>query len=311
MSLHDRLTEDLKRAMKARDQLRMDVIRMIKAAVMNKEMEIKKDLDDAEMSRVMTTMIKQRRESVEQFEKGNRAELAAKERQEITILESYLPQALSPEQLSTVVEAVIQETGARSLKEMGLVMKAVMVRVAGQAKTAFPMLDMDGHEPPNQIDLILMDVLMPELDGVEACRQIKSRPHLCDIPVIMVTAKSDLSNLQAAFAAGANDYITKPVNSVELLARASSALALKKEMDCRKAREGELRRSNDALQKALRDVKVLRGLIPICASCKKIRNDGGFWQQLEEYIGEHSEDEFSHGICQPCVKKLYPGVYQD
>jgi uncharacterized protein len=132
MSLHDRLTEDLKLAMKARDQLRMDVIRMIKAAVMNKEMEIKKDLDDAEMSRVMTTMIKQRRESVEQFEKGNRAELAEKERLEIAILESYLPQALSSEQLSAVVDSVIRDTGARSLKEMGIVMKAVMVRVAGQ-----------------------------------------------------------------------------------------------------------------------------------------------------------------------------------
>ena len=132
MSLHDRLTEDLKLAMKARDQLRMDVIRMVKAAVMNKELELKKDLDDAEMSRVMTTMIKQRRESVEQFEKGNRAELAAKERQEIVILESYLPQAMSPEQLATIVDAAIQETGAHSLKEMGAVMKAVMVRVAGQ-----------------------------------------------------------------------------------------------------------------------------------------------------------------------------------
>lgn len=132
MSLHDRLTEDLKLAMKARDQLRMDVIRMIKAAVMNKEMEMKKDLDDAEMSRVMTNMIKQRRESVEQFEKGNRAELAAKERLEIAILESYLPQALSPEQLSAVVDSVIRETGAQSLKEIGVVMKAVMIRVAGQ-----------------------------------------------------------------------------------------------------------------------------------------------------------------------------------
>ena len=132
MSLHDRLTEDLKLAMKARDQLRMDVIRMVKAAVMNKELELKKDLDDAEMSRVMTTMIKQRRESVEQFEKGNRVELAAKERQEITILESYLPQAVSPEQLATIVDAAIQETGAHSLKEMGAVMKAVMVLVAGQ-----------------------------------------------------------------------------------------------------------------------------------------------------------------------------------
>ncbi len=182
---------------------------------------------------------------------------------------------------------------------------------ADSAKAAFSVLDMDGQEPPTLVDLILMDVLMPEMDGVEACRQIKSRLHLCDIPIIMVTAKNDHSNLQAAFTAGAIDYITKPVNSVDLLARVASALALKKEMDCRKAREGELRRSNDELQKALRDVKVLRGLIPICASCKKIRNDGGFWQQLEEYIGEHSEAEFSHGICQHCVKKLYPGVYPD
>lgn len=182
---------------------------------------------------------------------------------------------------------------------------------ADSAKVAFSMLDMDGQEPPIRIDLILMDVLMPEMDGVEACRQIKGRLHLSDIPIIMVTAKNDHSSLQAAFTAGAIDYITKPVNSVELLARVASALALKNEMDCRKTREGELRRSNDELQKALRDVKVLRGLIPICASCKKIRNDGGFWQQLEEYIGEHSEAEFSHGICQHCVKKLYPGVYPD
>ena len=77
VGLHDRLTEDLKLAMKARDQLRMDVIRMIKAAALNKEVELKKDLDDADMSRIMTTMIKQRKESIEQFEKGNRAELAA------------------------------------------------------------------------------------------------------------------------------------------------------------------------------------------------------------------------------------------
>lgn len=182
---------------------------------------------------------------------------------------------------------------------------------ADSAKAAFPLLNMNGQEPPAQIDLILMDVLMPELDGVETCRQIKSCAHLRDIPIIMVTANSDLSNLQAAFAAGAIDFISKPVNSIELLARTSSALALKKEMDCRKAREKELRRSNDELQTALREVKVLRGLIPICASCKKIRNDGGVWQQLEEYIGEHSEAEFSHGICQPCVKKLYPGIYQE
>jgi len=132
MSLRDRLTEDLKLAMKARDQLRMDVIRMIKAAVLNKEVEVKKDLDDAEMSRIMTTMIKQRKESVEQFEKGQRAELAAKERQEISIIEAYLPKALSPEELDRTVDAVIRESGATSAKDMGAVMKAVTARLAGQ-----------------------------------------------------------------------------------------------------------------------------------------------------------------------------------
>jgi len=133
MSLRDRLTEDLKLAMKARDQLRMDVIRMIKAAVLNKEVEMKKDLDDAEMSRIMTTMIKQRKESVEQYEKGQRAELAAKERQEISIIETYLPKALSQEELAQAVDTVIRETGASSAKDMGAVMKAVMARLAGQS----------------------------------------------------------------------------------------------------------------------------------------------------------------------------------
>jgi hypothetical protein len=133
MSLRDRLTEDLKVAMKSRDQLRMDVIRMIKAAILNKEVELKKDLDDAEMSRIMTTLIKQRRESVEQFEKAQRTELADKERKEISIIESYLPQALSLQELETIIASVLKETGARSLKDMGVVMKAVMARLAAHA----------------------------------------------------------------------------------------------------------------------------------------------------------------------------------
>lgn len=182
---------------------------------------------------------------------------------------------------------------------------------AESAQAAFSMLNVDGIQSATDVDLILMDVLMPEIDGVQACRRIKQQTHLRDIPIIMVTAKNDLENLHEAFSAGAMDYINKPVKSVELLARVASAITLKKEMDCRKLRESELRRTNEELQQALREVKVLRGLIPICASCKKIRNDGGFWQQIEEYIGEHSEAEFSHGICQPCLKKLYPGVYQD
>ena len=132
MSLYDRLTEDLKFAMKSRDQLRMDVIRMIKAAVLNKEVELKRDLDDAEMSRIMTTLVKQRRESIEQFEKAQRQELATKERQEIEIIESYLPKPLSPEELETLVTSVIADTESRSIKDLGAVMKAVMARLGGQ-----------------------------------------------------------------------------------------------------------------------------------------------------------------------------------
>ncbi len=133
MSLHDRLTQDLKLAMKSRDQLRMDVIRMIKAAVQYKEVELKQDLDDAGMSRIMTTLIKQRKEAAEQFEKGNRQDLAAKERQEISIIESYLPAAVSADELARIVAQVINESGATSLKDMGMVMKSVMARLAGQS----------------------------------------------------------------------------------------------------------------------------------------------------------------------------------
>ncbi len=133
MALSDRLTEDLKLAMKSRDQLRMDVIRMIKAAVLNKEVELKRDLDDAEMSRVMTTLVKQRRESVEQFERAQRTELADKERKEIEIIESYLPDPLSHQELEAIVASAIVETGSRTLKDMGMVMKAVMARLAGQS----------------------------------------------------------------------------------------------------------------------------------------------------------------------------------
>ncbi|MDA2910899.1 GatB/YqeY domain-containing protein [Nitrospiraceae bacterium AH_259_D15_M11_P09] len=132
MSLHDRLSEDLKGAMKAKDQLRTSVIRMIKAAVLNKELELKKNLDDAEMSRVMTTLVKQRKESVEQYQKAKRDDLAGKELQEISIIEGYLPKALSQEEIVQVVESVIRETSATTLKDMGPVMKAVLARLAGQ-----------------------------------------------------------------------------------------------------------------------------------------------------------------------------------
>ena len=133
MSLLDRVNEDLKTAMKAKDQLRMDVIRMVKAAILNKQIEVKKEpLDDVEVVRVMTNLVKQRREAVEQYQKAARPDLADRELREITIIEAYLPKPLSAQEMAQVVDVVINETGARTLKDMGTVMKAVMAKLAGQ-----------------------------------------------------------------------------------------------------------------------------------------------------------------------------------
>ncbi len=119
--------------MKARDQLRMDAIRMVKAALQNKEIELKKELNEAEMSRVLLALVKQRKEAAEQYQKGKREDLADKELKEIVIIEAYLPKALSQEEIVQVVENAIREIGPVTAKDMGKVMKAVMAKVAGQA----------------------------------------------------------------------------------------------------------------------------------------------------------------------------------
>jgi uncharacterized protein YqeY len=133
MSLNERLSDDLKLAMKARDQLRMDAIRMVKAALQNKEIELKKALDEAEVSRVLMILVKQRKEAAEQYQKGKREDLADKELKEIVIIEAYLPKALSPEEIVQIVEGVLRETGPVTAKDMGKVMKAVMAKLTGQA----------------------------------------------------------------------------------------------------------------------------------------------------------------------------------
>lgn len=170
---------------------------------------------------------------------------------------------------------------------------------AESAAAAFERLGIGGSgAAPIDVDVILMDVRMPDLDGVETCRRIKAVERYCDTPIIMVTAMAATGFLEAAFAAGAADYLTKPINQVELLARMRSALKLKREMDRRKAREQEL-------EQALREVKVLQGLLPICSHCKKIRNDQNKWQPVESYITAHSNVDFSHGICPECLDKHY------
>jgi len=153
------------------------------------------------------------------------------------------------------------------------------------------------------LDLILMDVMMPEMDGVEACRRIKSNQSLKDIAIIMVTSVEDIAVLESAFDAGAADYINKPIQPVELMARLRSILRLKDEMQTRRKHERELRLKNKELEDLISEIKTLRGFIPICAWCKKIRNIEGYWEQMERYIEHHSYATFSHGICKDCAAK--------
>ncbi len=132
MTFLERIQQDLTEAMKAREELRLSVLRMVKSALKNKEIEKIRPLDDGEALQVLQTLVKQRRESVEQFTRGGRADLADKESKEIAILETYLPAAPGAAEMDAAIEAAIAETGANSPKQMGAVVKAARGHLAGK-----------------------------------------------------------------------------------------------------------------------------------------------------------------------------------
>ena len=131
-TLNEKIGGAITAAMKAKDAGRLSALRMLKAAVMNKGVEKGRDLDDAEVLQVVASLVKQRRDSVEQFQKAGRTDLVEKETAEIAVLEVYLPPAASAEEIAAAVAAAIAETGAASAKDMGKVMKAVMPKLAGK-----------------------------------------------------------------------------------------------------------------------------------------------------------------------------------
>jgi uncharacterized protein YqeY len=133
MTLAERIQKDLQEAIKARDELRTSVLRMLKAALREKEIEKMRPLEAAEQVQVLQTLLKQRREAIAQFTRGGRSDLAERETAEIAILEAYLPPAPSEEELQAAIEAAIAETGARSPAQMGAVIKAVRARLEGRA----------------------------------------------------------------------------------------------------------------------------------------------------------------------------------
>ncbi len=132
MTLNEQLGSDITAAMRAKDVMRLSALRMLKAAVMNKEVEKSRALDDAEVQLVVASLVKQRRDSIEQFSKAGRSDLVDKETSEIGVLEQYLPPAASADDIDAAVTAAIAETGATSPKDMGKVMKAVLPKLAGK-----------------------------------------------------------------------------------------------------------------------------------------------------------------------------------
>jgi len=165
------------------------------------------------------------------------------------------------------------------------------VRIAENGESALKILN---NFKPN---LILLDVMMPGLNGFDTCRKIKDNPDTADIPVIFMTALDSLEDKVAGFDAGGVDYITKPFQQVEVIARVNTHIALNQQ--------------KHELQQALAEVKKLSGFLPICSHCKKIRDDKGYWQQVEQYISEHSEALFSHSICDDCAEEHYGDLFRE
>ncbi|HEY6806863.1 MAG TPA: GatB/YqeY domain-containing protein [Pyrinomonadaceae bacterium] len=132
MTLGEKIVSDLTASMKAQDAARTSTLRMVKAAIMNRKIEKGAELDDEEVSKLLRSLVKQRKDSIEQYEKAGRQELADKEASEIEVIEAYLPKAAAREEIEAAVSEVIASTGASSMKDMGTVMKAVQAALAGK-----------------------------------------------------------------------------------------------------------------------------------------------------------------------------------
>jgi AmiR/NasT family two-component response regulator len=151
-----------------------------------------------------------------------------------------------------------------------------------------------------QPQVVLMDIEMPGINGIEATQWIN---ETCPTPIVILTAYETPALVQQASAAGVGAYLVKPPRARELERAITITMARFDDLLI-------LRRTNKELQAALAHVKALSGLLPICASCKKIRSDDGYWQQVEVYLREHSNAEFTHGLCPDCLTKLYPDFYR-
>jgi len=175
---------------------------------------------------------------------------------------------------------LIVDDNISNLQVLGALLsqKGYEIAVATDAVKALEFLENDVP------DLMLLDVMMPGTNGYDLCKKIKTIDKLIEIPVLFLTALTDPDDIIKGFDAGGVDYISKPFNNAELLARIKTHIGLKKAKD---------------------ELKVLRGTLPICVRCRKIKDEDGYWQIVEEYIENHTELLFSHGLCDGCSHELY------
>ena len=149
---------------------------------------------------------------------------------------------------------------------------------------------------PDAPQIAILDWMMPGKDGVEICRQIRESTQSDPKYIILLTSKGEKKDIVSGLDAGADDYITKPFESEELRARVQVGERILR-------LQSELARRVKELQEALDQIETLEGILPICMYCKKIRNDQNYWQQVESYISQHSQAEFTHGLCPECFEK--------
>ncbi len=235
---------------------------------------------------------------------------------------------------------VVEDSPTQAIQMQSLLEEhGYRISVAEDGETALEAID---QALPS---LVISDIVMPKMDGYELCRRIKKNQRTQGIPVILVTQLTEPEDIIRGLDCGADHFLTKPYDASFLLSRIEYILINKKlreegrsdfglevffanrrhfinsdriqildllistyEHALQKARE--LERVNRKLREALDTIKKLQGILPICASCKKIRDEEGRWQSLERYIGERSEAKFSHGLCPECARKLYPDYFQ-
>ncbi len=200
----------------------------------------------------------------------------------------------------TDIKILIAEDDYLVSQDISRTVKSVGYKEVGLASNGKKAVDMCSKIKP---DVVLMDIKMPKIDGLTAAKLIQEK---CPTPVVILTAHETKGLLDKASETGAGAYLTKPPNAAEITRAVTIAIARHGDLMQSRKLVIELKEKKVQLEKALAEVKTLQGLLPICANCKKIRDDGGFWQPVEMYVRDRSDAEFTHSICPECAEELYP-----